>query len=195
MVDKYKINDYLATINNRDDIDLLELLDFYWKEYLNAQEAGEDRDTWEAIKYHGAAAALHLGRGDHRNACIFFFFLGEAVENLRWPKRADYREMARYAIEGRIRLRALELVNLRKARAKEIAAGVATIMWEADIDQKIRLGEMCHQVWALTMSLRTAFNGPEDILVAFPDKPQGLKPWLRSVAPEYAKKAGRPRKR
>jgi len=190
MVDKYKINDYLATINNRGDIDLLALLDFYWKEYLNAQKAGEDRDTWEAIKYRCIEAAYHFEQGDLRETSISFFFLGTADEEARHPTPADQARMGRYAVEGLKRLRPLEQRNLRKSHAKGLVALLANAAWKSDTDDVIRLGDMCERIWALIHSL----NVSTEILDELPNNAQGLRTWLRPNAPEYAKKGGRPRK-
>jgi hypothetical protein len=84
------------------------------------------------------------------------------------------------------RLKGLKKVNQGRQRCKAIAQANAQKLWEADRDQKIRLGDMCDQVWS---SLFSKYR--EDL----PDKPDGLKPWLRQVAPSYAVKPGRPKKK
>ena len=103
-----------------------------------------------------------------------------------------YLTNARYELQAAMahmtdcaRLKGLKKVNQGKQRCKAIARAKAQILWEADHDQKIRLGDMCEQVWN---SLFGKYR--EDL----PDKPDGMKSWLRQVAPSYARKPGRPKK-
>ncbi|MNP61225.1 hypothetical protein D3C76_1563840 [compost metagenome] len=77
-------------------------------------------------------------------------------------------------------------LNNHKAAAIEYAKVIATEIWAADTAQKIRLRDMAERVWA-----RLIDEGLDKWL---PDKAESIKEWLKPVAPEYARKAGRPRK-
>ncbi|MCY1449598.1 hypothetical protein D9M71_663480 [compost metagenome] len=76
--------------------------------------------------------------------------------------------------------------NNHKAAVIEYAKVIATENWEADTAQKIRVGDMAEIVWARLVV--------ESLKKWLPDKPEGIKEWIKSVAPEYARKAGRPPK-
>lgn len=76
--------------------------------------------------------------------------------------------------------------NNHKAAAIEYAKVIAAEIWDADTEQKIRVGEMAERVWA-----RLVNEGLDEWL---PDKVESIKEWLKSVAPEYARKGGAPRK-
>jgi len=79
----------------------------------------------------------------------------------------------------------LEEVNQRKGRCKAMAQAEAEKLWAADHDQEIRLSDMCQHVW------NGMLDEHRDYL---PNIADGMKSWLRSVAPPYAKKPGRPKK-
>jgi len=68
------------------------------------------------------------------------------------------------------------------------------MLWDRDELKQIRLGEMCEEVYS---HLYTMFSGDDlaDYQTALPDLPQGLKPWLREIAPDYARKGGAPKKK
>jgi hypothetical protein len=94
----------------------------------------------------------------------------------------------------------LKLRNIAKESAREWVQGLAKLLWETDKNEEIRIGEMCEKVWNFYSQdeyskneFQEAFGKP--LNEWFPDKPHGLKSWIRAVAPAYASKQGPPRKK
>ena len=83
------------------------------------------------------------------------------------------------------RLAGLNKVNLDRQKCRAKARFEAQKLWKLDHEQKIRLGDMCEEVWGLLIS---------EYSQCLPDKPNGMKSWLREIAPPYAQRPGRPKK-
>jgi len=73
-----------------------------------------------------------------------------------------------------------------KTAAQIAVETLAIHKWREDQEQIIRVGEMCHLVWN---SLCDGHHKNE-----IPDKQEGLREWIKNIAPEYARKGGRPPK-
>ena len=84
------------------------------------------------------------------------------------------------------RMPKLDAINKRKAEAKAWALDYACNAWAKDAAKKIRIGEMAESLWTAMVDA-----GLSD---ALPDKAAGLSDWVRAIAPDYAKRGGRPRK-
>lgn len=76
-----------------------------------------------------------------------------------------------------------------KSRAKEhaqlAARTLANYLWNQDKENKIKIKEMAIAVYA-------ELNQTEH-KEQLPDKPVSLKDWIKDIAPEYAREAGRPK--
>lgn len=84
------------------------------------------------------------------------------------------------------RMQKLGAINKRKAEAKAWALDYASNEWVKDTGQSIRIGEMTEKLW--TAMVDAGFSD------ALPDRAVGLSDWVRAIAPDYAKRGGRPRK-
>lgn len=73
--------------------------------------------------------------------------------------------------------------SVEKTLAMTIANAHAQHLWTKDYDKKIRIGEMCENVWAYMIA--TAYRDQ------LPNDAKSLKDWLTDI-PEYASQAGRP---
>ncbi|WP_244948550.1 hypothetical protein [Acinetobacter tandoii] len=76
-----------------------------------------------------------------------------------------------------------------KSRAKEhaqlAARAIASHLWRNDKEQQIKIGAMCQHVW------NTLYE--TEHMQQLPDMPISLKDWIKDIAPEYAREAGRPK--
>lgn len=77
-------------------------------------------------------------------------------------------------------------VSDEKLLTKDKAKSLAKLLWDNDKEQKIRIGEMAHLVYAELYN-----NGYDKQL---PQDPMSLKEWIKEVAPSYAQDGGRPKK-
>ncbi|RON25623.1 hypothetical protein [Pseudomonas lini] len=84
------------------------------------------------------------------------------------------------------RTEALHEINAAKDAAIKQAQEIAKGLWEADTAETIRIGQMADMVYRTLHGL-----GMTDVL---PEEPDTLKDWIKSVAPDYARKPGKPKK-
>lgn len=95
--------------------------------------------------------------------------------------------VGREALVRHKRGKGLKEVNEKKAEVKARAAALATEKWQADTHEQIRIGAMADEVYR-------ALLGEGYKLKDMPDSKEGVKPWIKDVAPSYARSGGRPRK-
>jgi hypothetical protein len=84
------------------------------------------------------------------------------------------------------RTEALHEINAAKDTAIKQAQEIAKGLWSADTAETIRIGQMADMVYRTLHTL-----GMTDVL---PQEPDTLKDWIKSVAPDYARKPGKPKK-
>jgi hypothetical protein len=96
-------------------------------------------------------------------------------------------EVATKAIEGEM-VRIAPLVKQNDAKAQLIARAcdIAETLWREDSDQSIRISGMADQVYRALSA-----EGFTDTL---PGSADPIKIWIKPVAPDYARKGGRPAK-
>ncbi|MCP5162087.1 MAG: hypothetical protein H6999_00050 [Hahellaceae bacterium] len=73
--------------------------------------------------------------------------------------------------------------NARKREMIDKAKELATSLWNKDFTQSMRTGEVAFQIYD---QLKTDYK---DVV---PEKVESVKEWIKPLAPDYAKKAGRP---
>lgn len=78
-------------------------------------------------------------------------------------------------------------LNAEKAAVTDRAKAIAKERWADDLSQSVRIGEMADLVYR-----QLASEGYTDTLPGSSDR---VKNWLKSVAPEFARRPGRSRKR
>ena len=150
---------------------------------LDAMNAGvEHPQIRSALAALGMAQSLldqNMGSADGRTYKALRFAFSAHINNA-------IRAMHAIDEEGRNKKRqaGLDHLNQSKQSAKSAAQDKALKLWSEDTEQRIRIGEMCQTVWA---------DMHEDFGECLPDSANGMKPWLREVAPDYAKKGGRPK--
>lgn len=88
------------------------------------------------------------------------------------------------SIKDKSKFEARKGISYKKILAKEFAKHVADEHWKQDIENQIKIGEMCEIVWAKLLD--SSFDKE------LPEHRANLKPWIKEVAPSYASEAGRP---
>jgi hypothetical protein len=88
--------------------------------------------------------------------------------------------------------------NMQAKVTRELVQLVASMLWDDDKNDQIRLGEMCQMSWNRfhdLISNNSTFSAQDKKIFTdrLPSKADDLKPWLRKIAPDYAKKRGRPK--
>lgn len=107
---------------------------------------------------------------------------GLILGGLRSTEDLIFRLCSGEMIKARPFLRA----NRQKAAAKERAQEIAVQFWQRDAEKSIRIGEMADKVWRALAD--------EDLRDQMPETTERIKEWIKSVAPDYARKPGRRRK-
>ncbi|ADH85952.1 hypothetical protein [Desulfurivibrio alkaliphilus] len=85
----------------------------------------------------------------------------------------------------------LNQINAARRELKDFTKELAKKEWAKDTDRTVRIKDMCKKVYP-ALCEHAANKNISDLV---PDKEEGIKPWLRDVAPDYAKKQGRPPKK
>ena len=78
-------------------------------------------------------------------------------------------------------LKGIAKVNHDKDRAKTFACVVAKFLWDMDTEKRIRTGKMANHIYALVHEFDSK---------ATTQRPENVKEWIKSIAPDYAKKGG-----
>jgi hypothetical protein len=156
-----------------------------------AASASDFRPQWAQLSSLIDAAMHDWDNGDPSRVCEAFFCLGQLSGELSMPPLEEYLEGLKARESQARRSLPLRRRNIAAACCKEAMQEVAKIEWEHDVTKSIRLSDMCEIIWAKVMN-----HGLDaDFLEALPDKASGLKPWIRPVAPGYARRGGAPKKK
>lgn len=199
---------------------LTQLLEYIGNEIELAshEEKKLDKD-WSSLRDAHQDACRELNNSNNESAGWIYFKLGTLYERLTSiiPDDLmddfinDYKDLDdadnKNITREDSRLKALHTRNNASKANKELIQIWATEIWKNDISKSIRLTDMCDVIHK-TMETRVeneikdVFKDDADdckewieaLKKAIPKKSQSLKPWLREVAPDYAKKPGRPNK-
>ncbi|WP_323847027.1 hypothetical protein [Microbulbifer magnicolonia] len=198
---EYTAEQVSAAVEQMNNPDLDEFLKYQrgqlWLAQLNnLWEDSELPPDWKQFKYAVDRAASATVSGDTSEIALAFYQLGQAAGQLE-------NEMIKEAIVPALLVQQREAKRTRKQdernwwksaaskTLKECAQREAVALWELDTEQLIRIGEMCELVYK---KLLTATHGHE-LYGYLPGSPEGIKAWLRPVAPAYATKAGPPKRK
>lgn len=160
-----------------------------------AHESGiakDDAHEWDALLKYISGAISALEHSDIVKACFYFYLLGAQGEHLAAPYGQEANKKSKYEYEGRKRLEPIERRNAQIHVTREVIQDLAARFWEDDQAQTIRVQEMANRIWSY---LRESGILPSFAKELLPSSAEGLVSWVRPVAPDYAKKGGRPRKK
>lgn len=166
------------------------ILSYSWEQLRKANGKGDIRREWHRLG-ELLIEASEVERSQSPQAmCEMFFQIGQLCGLLSMPSLKAYSEGIDAKLVNWERERPLFERNLNSQTCKEIAQSLARSGWEKDTENAIRITEMANEVWAAFYQ----FKVPKEIMDCLPDRAEGIKTWLREVAPEYAKRGGAPKK-
>lgn len=168
--------------------DLNEFLNHYEQQCDLAEKNGHDSPKWNELRGCTEAARDALATNDQTAIAMAFHRLGAAEGDLG---PLGYDNTVELLIESLILKEAenkRQKPNREKAAFIDVAQDLAKSLWAVDTNKQIRLSEMCELVFSKMYNLERKIG--KNLL---PDKPESIKSWLREVAPDHAKKGGRPR--
>jgi len=156
------------------------------------------RYTWDEIKKCMDDLSESIKQGDVEKTFTSAFRLGMLEKELKYPESIHLKVFHQQQIIEK-KEESLKAYNSVKRLYKDVAQEFAKILWSKDKEQKIRIGEMCEILWSeiidnpqLTEYVKDEFD--KRVVDFMPNDAQGLKPWIKDVAPDYAKLGGRPSK-
>ena len=188
---------YGETVDEAADfIENPDALKIIWHLLLEAKKArkrADKRPEWGQLLEEAELAVDAFSPLDLHRLCWRFFGLGQLTQRLTDESNEEKIKSTQEFLES------LELANiarktkfntdLRNAMKKfviEKTRQMAAELWEADIEQEYRIGEMAELVFKHLRSTESA-----KFVEFLPKKAASLKLWLKPVAPEYARKPGR----
>ena len=186
---KQDIESYLKDINQPD---LFEFIQHHTDEGFKALEAGVADDyRWNSLFREIKQAANAISEKDMPISLIAkaFYDLGRARESLDHPTHEEMADLYKSKVDSINREYPLRVTNLGREHAKKAAQIIAQKKWNDDIEQGIRIGDMCKIVDV------EIITNHKEFMDYLPENTSDMKKWLRPIAPDWAKKGGRPRKR
>lgn len=165
------------------------LLDHMKHEIASALKAGDERHDWKLLQHHLSQLEKDGINNNTEKVNWHFFEMGRVFSTLE----ANLEELTPLLHKGlhaiqvnHARNAPLNKRNIRRDAIREEALRIAKIEWNSNKSHSIRLSEMCDIVWSILLEHK-------EFMDVLPDNASGLKPWLREVAPNWAKKPGRPK--
>tara|TARA_R110001599_G_scaffold203973_4_gene401212 strand:- start:1708 stop:2343 length:636 start_codon:yes stop_codon:yes gene_type:complete len=169
---------------------LIEFCEYQRQQYIQALESGAVDWRWDQFLEMTKGAEAALEDGDISLIATAFYELGKAAEKLRHPDHDEMAELYTAKVDKMRREYPIFKRNLEIDFLKKMSQSIAELAWRDDIDQAIRLSEACEMVWPQLVEMAVR-RDMQDLL---PDKASSLRDWLRPIAPDYARKGGRPKK-
>ncbi len=156
--------------------------------YPYPESHGYDRKASAAINILVISSQLRMAveQGETEKAAALGMLLAFTAIDGGYALEMDARAETQKAIR-KARVAPLVMGNKAIADAKKWAVGFAREKWKADTEKRIRITEMAETIWAEILGTEHANQRPETI--------DTVKSWIRPIAPDYAKKGGRPKKK
>jgi hypothetical protein len=134
------------------------------------------------------------------SACVEYFEIGRQIgEFANAIGESEKLRVKRLELTDERRKHPLLMKNMSSKDVRELAQLMAEMLWTNDKNKSVRVGEMAELVKSnLVEEIYTSKLLDEDTRdlwkAALPETTDIYLKWIRSVAPEYAKKGGRPKK-
>jgi hypothetical protein len=181
-------NEYLAAVK---EPDLNEFLKHQRDQFIQALDKDAATPQWCNLWDFTKEAQYALNTGNVNCIATAFFAVGKAVEALQHPDSNTMVELYEAKVRTMNQDAPLIEKNSKNGFLKQCVEIMATRIWEGDKKQTIKVTTACEMVWPKLVDLAEEYKIPDD---CYPDRAAGLKDWVRPVAPEYARRGGRPKK-
>lgn len=168
----------------------MKILEHLLAEFGKSTKRGDVRPEWDQLIEMIKLALDNISPLNFNAACWRFFQLGMLTQELTRETSNEMINLYQNTLSHRKSKLPLIIHNLKADYVKKLAQATARKKWKADKSKELRIIDMASIVWA---ELHDSLD--KDFVGALPDKQEGIKPWIRSVAPEYAKVGGRPKKK
>lgn len=153
-----------------------------------AIKSGQYDERWQQLQEAVMRAGQSLVSGRPGDIASAFLSLGIAKKETEIPK--DIPDLLNAKIADMQRQMPLHIQNINVKHLRQWAQFKATQYWDQDAEQSIRVAGMAAKVYE---ELKL-YAHKIDALNALPGDHEGIRPWLREIAPPYAKAPGRPKR-
>lgn len=158
---------------------------------LNKAKQNESMDyRWEFLEKSLQYAQAAFDAGSVYVTAIACIQLGRAIERLGHPPHDEMAELYQDSLSnGKLQWEKAKrgAFNIQKQKFIEGVQSKAKEVWAGDTNQELLLIDMCklmYEAWEPWVGRLGSKN-------YLPASAEGLKPWLRPIAPQYARKQGR----
>ncbi|WP_018649522.1 MULTISPECIES: hypothetical protein [unclassified Thioalkalivibrio] len=151
-----------------------------------AENEGDEDLRWLLLRSSTTRAQQAVQAADPSAIAQTFYDVGKAVEAFAHPAPTEYADWLSEYEDLLVAKHKRNAPNRRKQKAKTIAQALAQQLWKEDDAKTIRIRDMCEQVYKIM--LRIGFDEH------LPGQSEGLATWIRPIAPDHAKRPGRPKK-
>ena len=170
--------------------DLALFIDHHASEVEKAKQSASWDIRWSELEAAVIRARKSLDGGSQSSIGASLYHLGFCAAEVSDLSHTDKLAGLHARLEKSEKERPLMLRNFRLQTLKAFAQDLAQTHWCEDAAHKIRLAEMCNNIYREVAEFADRMGCFE----LMPEGEVGLKPWLRPVAPDYARKGGPPRK-
>lgn len=177
-----------------------DFLEYQCNQFLLALESGNADSDWCKLYDSVKDAQNILKEGDIDQVALAFIRVGEAIERIRWPADDKFLDLvqAKISSDKRKENSNIERHNRLKYIVIDIARKEAKKLWEDDHERKIRMRDMCYLVIDKLfeheqLKQELGSQGIE-LTSMIPEHMTSMKNWFKDIAPDYARKGGRPKK-
>lgn len=170
----------------------LEFINFHVDQLPNKESlALDDASTyWNDVSLSSNELFEAVSRKDHDKTVISAYLLGLAIGRLQNHIDGDVlKNCFQAAKEKDDREQPLRDKEIAYSAMKEITQVIAKREWEKDTSKEIRLGEMVQIVWPQLVDVVNGHKGEKYLSTR---GAEGIRKWVKEVAPDYAKRGGRP---
>lgn len=179
--------------SERRPVDFNTLLKHEENELKNAHANKDINYEWCEFEYHLNKIKENLPNKEQSETCYHTFWLGYYAGSLshviaRYEQLNALESMSKQAASQR----ALIYRNICRSQLTLLAQNLAVLEWKKPEHSETKVTAMSEIIWNLL--IKYGGKDYEDMRKEVPKTHEGIKSWISAIAPEFAKKGGRPKK-
>lgn len=162
-------------------------------ELKKARTEGDADKEWSEFEYHLNQIKEKMPSDKHSTSYYHTFWLGFYAGSLSHYVSTDEQHQALSALCSQSKSQlALRFRNICREQVKTLAQNLAEMEWAKPEHSQTKVSAMSE----LIFNLISKYGGKdyEDMRKEIPKTSNGIKGWISEIAPEFAKKGGRPKK-
>ena len=188
-----KLQDFLLNESNKNPDDIINHCREQIKNVQTTIEAESLPDDWHRFEWLVSAAERKIGGKAFREACFYFYWLGQKAEFLtHWRCNEELIRDLDFKVSKSKSERPFADKAKKQNQQKLLCQDLAKLFWQYDRDKKSRTGEVSKRVWK-ALEKRKNHDDFDKFYGSIAEE-RTVRLWVSKVAPAYAKIGGRPKK-